>query len=62
MIWQVATQTGWTFKYILWKISYPNLIMMAADAPRYVNGERTKKVTIRSEEELYAALSKKLKT
>lgn len=62
MIWQVATQTGWTLKYILWKVNYPSMIMMSADAGRYVNGERNKKVTIKSEEELYAALSKKLKT
>jgi hypothetical protein len=60
MIWQVATQTGWSLKHILWEISFPNLVMMSADAPRYVQGEKTKKVTITSEEELFAALEKKL--
>lgn len=38
LIWQVAGATGWTVRHILWNVSYPLLLLMAADAPRYVKG------------------------
>ena len=38
MIWQVAEATGWTVDYILRRVSYPALVMMMADAPRYGGG------------------------
>jgi hypothetical protein len=31
----VCTATGWTYEYLLWKISWVNLQMMIVDAPRY---------------------------
>ena len=52
MIWQISSATGWSVNYILWHVNYPTLLMMMADAPRYVkvkddvhkpktNGKRT---------------------
>jgi hypothetical protein len=38
LIWQIASGTGWTIKYILWKIPYPMLMLMLMDAPHYVEG------------------------
>lgn len=35
-VWQVASATGWDVDYILNGINYQTLIMMLADAPRYV--------------------------
>ena len=40
-------------------MNYQTLIMMAADAPRYVSGEKNKYVKITSEDQLQAALGKK---
>ena len=42
-IWQIASQTGWSIHYILWKVPYPTLLMMMNDAPRYVTAEEMKK-------------------
>lgn len=35
-MWQIASVTGWTDDYIMNKVNYQTLIMMLADAPRYV--------------------------
>lgn len=35
LVWQIASATGWSVKYILWGISYQELCMMLSDAPRY---------------------------
>lgn len=43
LIWQIASATGWTPHYIMWHIPYPMLILMAADAPRYVDAEEAKR-------------------
>lgn len=43
LVWQVATATGWSIDYILWKVPYPMLLLMAKDAPRYVSAEEQKK-------------------
>lgn len=43
LIWQIASATGWTPHYIMWHIPYPMLILMAADAPRYVDAEEVKR-------------------
>lgn len=43
LIWQVASATGWTVRHILWHIPYPMLLLMAADAPRYVDAEEAKR-------------------
>ena len=37
VIWQVATATGWSVEYIMWKVNYQTLIMMTADAVRYIS-------------------------
>lgn len=58
LIWQVATQTGWPLKKIL-DTNYQCLVMMAADAPRYVMGDKKNYVEIKSEDELQAMLGKK---
>ncbi|WP_353887837.1 hypothetical protein [uncultured Prevotella sp.] len=36
MVWQIANATGWSREYILYGVNYQTLIMMLADAPRYV--------------------------
>ncbi len=43
LIWQIASATGWTPYYIMWHIPYPMLLLMAADAPRYVDAEEAKR-------------------
>lgn len=43
VIWQIATATGWDLHYIMWKINYQTLIMMSADAVRYVSGKEKEK-------------------
>ena len=35
-IWQIATSTGWSLEYILNGVNYQTLLVMLADAPRYV--------------------------
>lgn len=53
-IWQVATSTGWTMKHILWRVPWPALQLMIADAPRYVSGKgKDEAREIASEEEAY---------
>ena len=49
----MATATGWTVDYILNEISYPLLIMMLSDAPRYVRtkGGKGKKAERSAKEE-----------
>lgn len=39
-IWQIASATGWSVDYILHGVNYQTLIMMIADAPRYVDARR----------------------
>ena len=36
LVWQIANATGWSREYILDGVNYQTLIMMLADAPRYV--------------------------
>lgn len=43
MVWQIASVTGWTPHYILHKISWQALLLMLADAPRYVRVPKPKK-------------------
>lgn len=40
LIWQIAGTTGWTVQHILWNVSYPLLLLMAADAPKYVKSTK----------------------
>lgn len=47
LIWQIASATGWTPHYILWHVPYPMLILMAADAPRYVDADEAKRINNR---------------
>lgn len=35
-VWQIASATGWSVRYILDGVNYQALIMMLSDAPRYV--------------------------
>lgn len=43
-IWQIASATGWTVKYILWGINMQTLQMMLYDAPHYVRDTGKKKI------------------
>ncbi len=45
IIWQIASATGWSVHYILWKVNYQTLSLMLADAPRYVTAAEPKKQT-----------------
>ena len=36
MLWQVAQATGWSVDYMLWGVNWETLVLMLADAPRYV--------------------------
>jgi len=47
-VWQIANATGWSREYILNGVNYQTLMMMLADAPRYV---KKKKSNMRTEEE-----------
>lgn len=58
-IYQIAKDTGWSVEYIL-GLPYPTLVMMLADAPRYVSGkEADKAIRITSKEQLFGIFGKK---
>ena len=40
MLWQVAQATGWSVDYILWGLNWETLVLMLADAPRYMKVEK----------------------
>lgn len=42
-VWQIAAATGWSTGYILEGVNYQTLIMMLADAPRYVRKKKEHK-------------------
>jgi len=42
-VWQIASETGWSARHILWRVSYATLIMMLNDAPRYMSVDELKK-------------------
>ena len=55
-IWSIATATGWSLDYILWQVSWGNLMMMIADAPRYITGKKLKRgKDIESEKDIMEA-------
>lgn len=39
-VWQVASATGWSVRYILDGVNYQTLIMMLSDAPHYERMKR----------------------
>jgi hypothetical protein len=52
----IQKETGWTDDYILWGISWANLQLKLADAPRYRSGKRSH--TLKDEKELHSFLEK----
>ncbi|MES5006070.1 hypothetical protein [Prevotella disiens] len=48
-MWQIADATGWTVDYILWGVNYQTLLMMLADAPRYVEASDKSDVSDKSD-------------
>lgn len=59
LIYQIAKDTGWSVEYIL-GLPYVTLVLMMADAPRYVSGKkRDGPVRITSKEQLFGVLGKK---
>lgn len=50
-IWQIASATGWSVEYILHGVNYQTLIMMIADAPRYVDKKQKETDNMSAEEE-----------
>lgn len=58
LIYQIAKDTGWSVEYIL-KLPYVTLVLMMADAPRYVSGKKKDEpIRITSKEQLFGALGK----
>lgn len=43
LIWQIANATGWSREYILNGVNYQTLILMLADAPRYIRKTEARK-------------------
>ena len=41
-IWQIASATGWSLHYILWRVDYLTLRLMLLDQPRYISPEERK--------------------
>jgi hypothetical protein len=39
MLYQICKETGWTWHYVLWKVSRPNLMLMMADRPNFKNSK-----------------------
>lgn len=42
-IYQICKDTGWSVRYVMWKIPYPELLLMQLDAPHYVDKDIKKK-------------------
>ncbi|MDR0836422.1 MAG: hypothetical protein LBN11_07595 [Tannerella sp.] len=42
-IWQIASQTGWSVRHILWEVPYAVLLMMMNDAPHYITADELKR-------------------
>ena len=51
LIWQIASQTGWSLRHILWRVPYSTLLMMMSDAPHYVSAEDQKKKDIKEKKQ-----------
>lgn len=43
LIWQIANATGWSNEYILNGVNYQTLMLMLADAPRYIRKTEAQK-------------------
>ncbi|MDR2890761.1 MAG: hypothetical protein LBV18_04055 [Alistipes sp.] len=41
-IWQIASATGWSIHYILWRVDYLTLRLMLLDQPRYISADEQK--------------------
>jgi len=52
MIWSICEATGWTYQYVLDGVSWINIKMMLADAPKYISKPREKAKEITTSEEL----------
>lgn len=50
-VWQIAEATGWTVDYILWGVNYQTLLMMLADAPRYIDAEQAGEISEEKKEQ-----------
>lgn len=57
-IWSIAEKTGWTVDYILWRVSWVNLRLMLADAPRIDYSKTKEKRTLNTEADMDAFFNK----
>lgn len=58
LIYQIARDTGWPVEYIL-NLPHATLVMMLADAPRYVSdSKKEKEIVIHSKEQLMDVLGR----
>lgn len=56
LIYQIARDTGWSVEYIL-NLPHATLVMMLADAPRYVSGStKEKEISLTTKEDLMSVL------
>ncbi|MDR0612402.1 MAG: hypothetical protein LBG45_02770 [Dysgonamonadaceae bacterium] len=60
-IWQIASATGWTVKYILWGINLQTLQMMLYDAPHYVKAKPAGKKKTGKKQDIAAMFQSRLK-
>lgn len=60
-LWSIATQTGWTMDYILWKVSWVNIRMMLTDAPRmtFANQNKAKQKVLKTEADMDGFFNRK---
>jgi len=44
-IYQIVKETGWSWHYVLWKVSRLNIMLMMADRPGFRRGKKVKRVS-----------------
>lgn len=55
--WMIYEKTGWTRHYVMWKVSWINIQMMLADAPRMGKKGKDSKQFVKSDKELIEFLN-----
>ncbi|MEM9338719.1 MAG: hypothetical protein AAGA66_08335 [Bacteroidota bacterium] len=54
-IYQIVKETGWSWHYVLWKVSRLNIMMMMADRPGFKKSTNVRKVSGRDMANHYRA-------
>lgn len=53
MLYQIVKETGWSWHYILWKVSRANLLLMLADQSNFKTIKKTEEAKADTGENLY---------